>query len=110
MSTTIIAPSILSADFSNLKSDIEMINNSEADWFHVDVMDGRFVPNITVGLPVVKALAGITQLPIDAHLMIVEPGHYADKFAKAGAHPVNDARALDDIFDDPARGVDRGVG
>ena len=84
-----IAPSILSADFTRLGAEIATVEKAGASILHVDVMDGRFVPNITVGLPVVKALAGITQLPIDAHLMIVEPGQYADKFAKAGARMVS---------------------
>jgi ribulose-phosphate 3-epimerase len=84
-----IAPSILSADFTRLAAEIATVEKAGASILHVDVMDGRFVPNITVGLPVVKALAGVTQLPIDAHLMIVEPGQYADKFAKAGARMVS---------------------
>src|SRR6478672_1825514 len=84
-----IAPSILSADFTRLGEQIATVEKAGASILHVDVMDGRFVPNITVGLPVVKALAGITQLPIDAHLMIVEPGQYADQFAKAGARMVS---------------------
>jgi len=84
-----IAPSILSADFTRLGAEIATVEKAGASILHVDVMDGRFVPNITVGLPVVKALAGVTQLPIDAHLMIVEPGQYADKFAKAGARMVS---------------------
>jgi ribulose-phosphate 3-epimerase len=84
-----IAPSILSADFTRLGAEIATVEKAGASILHVDVMDGRFVPNITVGLPVVKALAGATQLPIDAHLMIVEPGQYADKFAKAGARMVS---------------------
>ena len=84
-----IAPSILSADFTRLAEEISTVEKAGASILHVDVMDGRFVPNITVGLPVVKAIAGVTQLPIDAHLMIVEPGQYADKFAKAGARMVS---------------------
>jgi len=84
-----IAPSILSADFTRLAEEISTVEKAGASILHVDVMDGRFVPNITVGLPVVKAIAGVTQLPIDAHLMIVEPGEYADKFAKAGARMVS---------------------
>ena len=84
-----IAPSILSADFTRLAEEIATVERAGASILHVDVMDGRFVPNITVGLPVVKAIAGATQLPIDAHLMIVEPGQYADKFAKAGARMVS---------------------
>jgi ribulose-phosphate 3-epimerase len=84
-----IAPSILSADFTRLAEEISTVEKAGASILHVDVMDGRFVPNITVGLPVVKAIAGVTRLPIDAHLMIVEPGQYADKFAKAGARMVS---------------------
>lgn len=81
----IIAPSILSADFGNLQSDIEMINNSEADWFHVDVMDGVFVPNISFGFPVMDTLNKYANKPLDVHLMIVEPDKYIEQFAKAGA-------------------------
>ena len=84
-----IAPSILSADFTRLAEEIATVEKAGASILHVDVMDGRFVPNITVGLPVVKAIARTTQLPIDAHLMIVEPGRYADQFAKAGARMVS---------------------
>ena len=84
-----IAPSILSADFTRLAEEIFTVEKAGASILHVDVMDGRFVPNITVGLPVVKAIARATRLPIDAHLMIVEPGQYADKFAKAGARMVS---------------------
>jgi ribulose-phosphate 3-epimerase len=84
-----IAPSILSADFTRLAEEIATVEKAGASILHVDVMDGRFVPNITVGLPVVEAIARVTQLPIDAHLMIVEPGNYADKFAKAGARMVS---------------------
>jgi ribulose-phosphate 3-epimerase len=84
-----IAPSILSADFTRLADEIVTVEKAGASILHVDVMDGRFVPNITVGLPVVKAIARITNLPIDAHLMIVEPGQYADQFAKAGARMVS---------------------
>ena len=81
----IIAPSILSADFGNLQHDIEMINNSEAEWFHVDVMDGVFVPNISFGFPVMKPLKQHATKPLDVHLMIVQPERYVDEFAKAGA-------------------------
>ena len=80
-----IAPSILSADFSRLGEQIAIVEDAGASLLHVDVMDGRFVPNITVGLPVVKAISRATRLPIDAHLMIVEPGQYAEQFVKAGA-------------------------
>ncbi|MES2446812.1 MAG: ribulose-phosphate 3-epimerase [Bacteroidota bacterium] len=81
----IIAPSILSADFANLQRDIEMINNSEADWFHVDVMDGVFVPNISFGFPVMKAVNKYAKKPLDVHLMIVNPDQYIEEFAKNGA-------------------------
>ena len=84
-----IAPSILSADFTKLGQQIEIVEAAGASLLHVDVMDGRFVPNITVGLPVVKAISRATQLPIDAHLMIVEPGRYAEQFVKAGAQMVS---------------------
>jgi ribulose-phosphate 3-epimerase len=84
-----IAPSILSADFSCLGDQIKVVEGAGASLLHVDVMDGRFVPNITIGLPVVKALSRATQLPIDAHLMIVEPGRYAEQFVKAGAKMVS---------------------
>jgi len=84
-----IAPSILSADFSRLGEEIRNVERAGASLLHVDVMDGRFVPNITIGLPVVKAISRATQLPIDAHLMIVEPGRYAEQFVKAGARMVS---------------------
>jgi len=81
----LIAPSILSADFANLQHDLEMINNSEADWFHVDVMDGVFVPNISFGFPVITAAKKYAKKPFDVHLMIVDPDRYIADFAKAGA-------------------------
>jgi len=84
-----IAPSILSADFARLGEQITTVEKAGASILHVDVMDGRFVPNITVGLPVVKAISRATRLPIDAHLMIVEPGRYAEQFVKAGAQMVS---------------------
>ena len=84
-----IAPSILSADFARLGEQIKTVEEAGASLLHVDVMDGRFVPNITVGLPVVKAISRATRLPIDAHLMIVEPGRYAESFVKAGANMVS---------------------
>jgi ribulose-phosphate 3-epimerase len=84
-----IAPSILSANFSCLGEEIRAIERGGADVLHVDVMDGHFVPNITIGLPVVKSLAGFTRLPIDAHLMISDPGTYAPQFVKAGAQMVS---------------------
>jgi len=84
-----IAPSILSADFARLAEEVQAVEQGGAGVLHVDVMDGHFVPNITMGLPVVKALARVTQLPIDAHLMISEPGRYAVEFVKAGAQMVS---------------------
>lgn len=81
----IIAPSVLSADFGNLQRDIEMINNSQADWFHVDVMDGVFVPNISFGFPVLKQIKKHAKKTIDVHLMIVEPQRYIDEFCIQGA-------------------------
>lgn len=81
----LIAPSILSANFAYLQKDIEMINNSEADWFHVDVMDGRFVPNISFGLPVIAAIKPYAKKPFDVHLMIVEPDQFIEDFKQAGA-------------------------
>ena len=80
-----IAPSLLSADFLNLGRDIDMVNRSEADWFHCDIMDGRFVPNISFGIPVVKAISQLAEKPLDVHLMIVEPEKYFEAFVKAGA-------------------------
>ena len=81
----LIAPSVLSADFLNLSRDIQMINQSEADWFHLDVMDGRFVPNISFGLPVIAAIKLEAKKTLDVHLMIEEPGKFAEEFKKAGA-------------------------
>ena len=80
-----LAPSILSADFANLQRDIEMINKSEADWFHVDIMDGVFVPNISFGFPVIKAIKKHAKKPLDVHLMIVQPERYIQEFKDAGA-------------------------
>jgi ribulose-phosphate 3-epimerase len=84
-----IAPSILSADFSRLGEQIKAVERGGANILHFDVMDGHFVPNITIGLPVLKSLAGTTSLPIDAHLMISEPGRYATQFVDAGARMVS---------------------
>ncbi len=81
----LIAPSILAADFGNLANDIELINQSDADWFHLDVMDGVFVPNISFGMPVIKSMAKHTKKPLDVHLMIIEPDRYIQTFADLGA-------------------------
>ena len=82
----LIAPSLLSANFLRLQEECAMLNQSEADWFHLDVMDGRFVPNITFGLPVIEQLRKATAKPFDVHLMILEPANYAEAFKKAGAN------------------------
>ena len=89
MKTKLIAPSVLSADFGNLQRDIEMINSSQADWFHVDVMDGRFVPNISFGFPVMKAIQEHAKKFVDVHLMIVEPEKYVEEFINYGADLVS---------------------
>jgi len=81
----LIAPSILSADFARLGDEVMAVEAAGADWIHVDVMDGRYVPNITIGPLVVKAVRGVTSLPVDAHLMIVEPERYVEEFVRAGA-------------------------
>ena len=81
----LIAPSMLAADFSNLAHDIALVNQSDADWFHLDVMDGVFVPNISFGMPVIKSMAKHTSKPLDVHLMIVEPDRYIQTFADLGA-------------------------
>lgn len=81
----LIAPSVLAADYTNLQRDFDMVNNSVADWFHVDVMDGRFVPNITFGMMVVKAMKKMAKKPLDVHLMIVQPEQYIERFREAGA-------------------------
>lgn len=102
-----IAPSILSADFVNLERDIRALADTGADWVHVDVMDGIFVPNITIGIPVTKAIRNVTDLPLDVHLMIDRPIRYVEDFVKAGAdwltihieadQPQNTLEALDKI-------------
>jgi len=81
----LISPSLLSADFGNLQRDIEMVNRSQADWFHLDIMDGVFVPNISYGMPVIKAIKKHAKKPLDVHLMIIDPDRYIDDFQKAGA-------------------------
>jgi ribulose-phosphate 3-epimerase len=81
----VISPSMLSCDFANIQRDVEMINNSEADWFHIDVMDGVFVPNISFGFPVLAAMKKHSKKPMDVHLMIVNPDQYVSEFKKAGA-------------------------
>jgi ribulose-phosphate 3-epimerase len=85
MAPKLIAPSLLASDFANLQKEIDMVNQSEADWFHLDIMDGVFVPNISFGMPVIKAIAQHAKKPLDVHLMIVDPDRYIDTFAQLGA-------------------------
>ena len=86
MTNIIVSPSILSADFANLQSEVEELEKADADWIHVDVMDGHFVPNLTIGAPVVKAIKPHTNIPLDVHLMIENPQNYVDDFVKAGSN------------------------
>lgn len=81
----LVAPSLLAANFGNLQKDIEMVNASEADWFHIDIMDGQFVPNFSIGTPVVQAINRIAKKPLDVHLMVVDPDRYVPLFAELGA-------------------------
>jgi ribulose-phosphate 3-epimerase len=99
----LISPSLLSADFANLERDIKLVEDAGADWLHIDVMDGHFVPNITIGVPVVASIKKVTKLPLDVHLMIENPEEFVEAFAKAGAdiitfhhEAVQDADALID--------------
>ncbi|WP_353779871.1 ribulose-phosphate 3-epimerase [Winogradskyella sp. 3972H.M.0a.05] len=85
MSSKLIAPSILAADFGNLQRDVKMVNQSDADWFHIDVMDGHFVPNISYGMPVIKAIKQHATKPLDVHLMIEKPERYIEEFKNVGA-------------------------
>ncbi len=86
MKNTLIAPSVLAADFANLQREIEMINNTEADWFHIDIMDGVFVPNISFGMPVLESISKHMKKTVDVHLMIVDPDRYIKTFAALGAN------------------------
>ena len=85
MAQTLLAPSVLAADFANLQRDVTMVNKSQADWFHIDIMDGVFVPNISFGMPVIKAIGTHAEKPLDVHLMIVDPDRYIKTFADLGA-------------------------
>ncbi|SNZ00798.1 ribulose-phosphate 3-epimerase [Flagellimonas pacifica] len=86
MNTKLVAPSLLASDFANLQRDVEMVNQSEADWFHLDIMDGVFVPNISFGMPVIKAIAEHAKKTLDVHLMIVDPDRYIKTFADLGSN------------------------
>ena len=97
----IVSPSILSADFANLERDIKRVEDAGADWLHIDVMDGHFVPNISIGVPVVKSIKAVTKLPLDVHLMIENPEKYIVAFAKAGADIITvHYEACEDTLDD----------
>ena len=85
MKKHLIAPSVLAANFARLSEEIDMVNGSEADWFHLDVMDGRFVPNITFGMFIIEAIGRMAQKPLDVHLMIVQPERYVEAFHEVGA-------------------------
>ena len=89
MSAPIIAPSVLACDFANLEREIKMLNESQADWIHVDIMDGVFVPNISMGIPVVEAIKRHAKKPLDVHLMIVEPENHVEAFQRAGASSIS---------------------
>jgi ribulose-phosphate 3-epimerase len=89
MPNHLVAPSILAADFANLEREVKMINSSEADWIHVDVMDGVFVPNFSLGIPVVEALKRHAEKPLDVHLMIINPEHHIETFHRAGADHIS---------------------
>ena len=89
MGSPIVAPSILAADFANLEREVKMINDSQADWIHIDIMDGEFVPNISFGIPVTEAVKRHAKKPMDVHLMIVQPERYVEAFRKAGAEIIS---------------------
>ena len=87
--SVLVSPSLLAADFTNLQREIEMINQSEADWLHLDIMDGMFVPNISFGFPVIEAVASICKKPLDVHYMVEQPDKYVERTAKLGAMMMN---------------------